>query len=293
MHADHCRPEELHSVEHHIMRATEDINITHPKIRTAAASSTTTANRFSHTSKNPSPSSNSCRATSRDLLPWSVCSVFEDLDMFPGRHYAYPPPDIPGHFYNDANAPWQYPPALKHTVSDPGAHAYTHAHAGAPHPGEPNPFGAHPSMQRWGSDLGGGGGYGIPDHDRHSGQAMQFQPPWASQPAVDTAPGFGHNHEAGFMGDVYGRHTPVQPGAWSGPNLAQATGRAKYTKKRSMPVHAVTRKLSERAGRRVEAGNIRANLYDLFGDKSSITCKAVVATILDGLTNKVTILHKP
>ena len=57
-----------------------------------------------------------------------------------------------------------------------------------------------------------------------------------------------------------------------------------YAKKRAMPLHAVTRNLSERAGRRVEADNIRANLYDLFGDKPSITCKA---TILDGLTNRV------
>ncbi|KAG0618881.1 hypothetical protein M758_4G098200 [Ceratodon purpureus] len=210
--------------------------------------------------------------------------------ILPHQHCLYPSPDISGSFYNDANAPWQYPPPLKYTLSDPGPYASTHSHAGAPDPSEPNPFGSHPSMQRWGSDLGSGG-YGTAGHDRYSGQAMQgglaqFQPPWAAKPAVVNGPAFGDNHDAGFRIDVHGR--PELPGAWSHgrPNSCPGGGGDIYAKKRSMPLHAVTRKLSERAGRKVEAGNIRTNLYDLFGEKSSITCKAVVATILDGLTNK-------
>ena len=204
-------------------------------------------------------------------------------------------PSIAGKGNNDASAPWQYPPPLKHTVSAPGAYAISHSFAGAPSPYEPNPFGAHPSMQRWGSDLGGGGGSALACHDTHSSHALQagltpFQPPWAAvTPAVDTAPRFGYLQ--GFRGDGVSASEVefVQPGAWpySGPNFSQPSEGSRYIKKRSMPVHAVTRKLSERAGRRVEAGNIRANLYDLFGEKSSITCKVVVATILDGLTNKV------
>jgi hypothetical protein len=45
--------------------------------------------------------------------------------------------------------------------------------------------------------------------------------------------------------------------------------------------------LSKRAGRKVEAGNILSNLYAIFTDKASITCKAVVKTVLDALKVEV------
>ena len=54
-------------------------------------------------------------------------------------------------------------------------------------------------------------------------------------------------------------------------------------KNRSLPVDILTRMLSKRAGRKVEVGNILSNLYAIFTDKASITCKAVVKTVLDAL----------
>ena len=124
------------------------------------------------------------------------------LCFLAGITRCFPPPDISDSFYNDANAPWQYPPLLKYTLSDPGPYASTHSHASAPDPSEPNPFGAHPSMQRWGSNLGSGS-YGTAGYDTDSGQAMQgglaqFQPPWAAKPAVDTKSEFGDNHDVGL-----------------------------------------------------------------------------------------------
>lgn len=154
-------------------------------------------------------------------------------------------------------------------------------------------------MQRWGSDLGGTYGAG---HDRHIGQNIHgdmaiYPPPWAKHAPEDryAAPNFGNSHE-GFRGSYNGNLETVQPGAWpyGGANLGQSSGRydanlatSKYTSKRSMPVHAVTQMLSARAGHTVEPGNICANLYDLFGDKSSVTCKEIVHTVFNGLRSKV------
>ncbi|XP_024359973.1 uncharacterized protein [Physcomitrium patens] len=212
----------------------------------------------------------------------------------PSHNYGYPPP--PGaHHYPNSDAPWQRP-SLHHTVSAPAA--YNYLHTDTSYTSSDNPFGPHPSMQRWGSDLGGTYGAG---HDRHIGQNIHgdmaiYPPPWAKHAPEDryAAPNFGNSHE-GFRGSYNGNLETVQPGAWpyGGANLGQSSGRydanlatSKYTSKRSMPVHAVTQMLSARAGHTVEPGNICANLYDLFGDKSSVTCKEIVHTVFNGLRSK-------
>lgn len=61
-------------------------------------------------------------------------------------------------------------------------------------------------------------------------------------------------------------------------------------KNRSLPLDILTRMLSKRAGHQVEAGNILSNLYAIFTDKASVTCKAVVKTVLDAL--KVEVSHE-
>ena len=111
---------------------------------------------------------------------------------------------------------------------------------------------------------------------------------WGSDPNVYSSINFdnmAYNNNSHYHVDT---NTMYQGYNGPGPGYAPpAFSSIVSIKNRSLPLDILTRMLSKRAGRKVEAGNILSNLYAIFTDKASITCKAVVKTVLDALKVEV------
>jgi hypothetical protein len=93
--------------------------------------------------------------------------------------------------------------------------------------------------------------------------------------------GYGGSEEGGYGGGEggYGGYGGSEAGGY-GNRQQQASLRSRS---KEIPVAMLTQILSERTGHKVDIGNIRTTIFDMFGDQASPTVKMFVNVVLQQL----------